>query len=262
LFHGCPKCHVSNDINPLTGDKMSVLYKKTIKKEATLRKMGYNVTSIWGCEFIEPKDMELNDIIKCNNKYRVISSGQFCFRDISAFLEPGTSLDKFLQTFDTEMVKGVFPHKVTQNVGEYIKQHPHLSGYSSNIIELLKHSNIPSKAWFYNDLKGEAISQEIYDDIRSKFKTLYDLLEFYNNCDVGPAVEAAKKLAEFFKSLCLDIHKDGISISGLTLKYLWSTKESGCEFQLFKDNEELFFKYKTTSSAVPVSSSTTTKRKI
>jgi hypothetical protein len=30
----------------------------------------------------------------------------------------------------------------------------------------------------------------------------------------------------------------------LTLKYLWSTKESGCEFQLFKDNEELFFKYK------------------
>lgn len=77
-----------------------------------------------------------------------------------------------------------------------------------------------------------------------KFRTLYDLLEFYNNCDVGPAVQATRKLAEFFKSLCLDIHKDGISISGLTIKYLWSTKESGCEFQLFKDNEELFFKYK------------------
>jgi hypothetical protein len=209
---------------------MSILYEKTMKKEASLREMGYNVTSIWSCEFIEPKDMELNDIIKCNNKYRVISSGQFCFRDISAFLEPGSSLDKFLQAFDTEMVKGVFPHKVTQNIGEYIKQHPYLSGYSNNIIELLKHSSIPSKEWFYNDLKGESIPQEQYDDFRLKFKNLYDLLGFYNNCDVGPAVQATRKLAGFFKSLDLDIHKDGISISGLTLKYLWTTKEpSSCK---------------------------------
>jgi hypothetical protein len=70
--------------------------------------MEYNVTSIWGCDFKEPKDMELN------YKYRVISSGQF----VSAFLESGTSLDKFLMAFNTEMVKGVFPHKVTQNINE------------------------------------------------------------------------------------------------------------------------------------------------
>ena len=139
---------------------------------------------------------------------------------------------------------GVFPHRVTQNISEYVKQYPHLRAHSSDIVELLKHSSIPSKEWFYNDLKGEDVSQELYEDIRSKFRTLYELLEFYNNCDVGPVVQATRKLAEFFKSLFLDIHKDGISISGLTLKYLWTTKESGCEFQLFKDNEELFFKYK------------------
>lgn len=38
LFHGCHKYYNSNDINPLTGDKMSVLYEKTIKKEASLER--------------------------------------------------------------------------------------------------------------------------------------------------------------------------------------------------------------------------------
>jgi hypothetical protein len=71
-----------------------------------------------------------------------------------------------------------------------------------------------------------------------------EFTRIFNNCDVGPAVQAPRKLAEFFKTLCLDIHKDGIFILGLTLNYLWLTKESGREFQLFKDNEELFFKYK------------------
>ncbi len=40
------------------------------------------------------------------------------------------------------------------------------------------------------------------------------------------------------------MHKDGISIPGLTLKYLWNTKDKECEFQLFKGNEELYQKYR------------------
>jgi hypothetical protein len=35
-------------------------------------------------------------------------------------------------------------------------------------------------------------------------------LKDYNNLDVKPGVEATKKLGNFFKSLNLDIHKDGI----------------------------------------------------
>jgi hypothetical protein len=52
LFHGCPKCYLSNDINPLTGDKMDILYEKTKRKESNLKKMGYNVESIWGVNLI------------------------------------------------------------------------------------------------------------------------------------------------------------------------------------------------------------------
>ncbi len=57
-------------------------------------------------------------------------------------------------------------------------------------------------------------------------------------------MEATKKLCNFFNSLNLDMHKDGISIPGLTLKYLWNTKDKECEFQLFKANEELYQKYR------------------
>ena len=244
LFHGCPKCYNPNDINPLTGDKMNVLYEKTIKKESNLKQMGYKVKSIWNCEFQAPKDIELNDIIKCNNKYRMISNGSFSFKDIQAYLAPGTSLDKFLKAFDTELTKAVFPHKITQNIKKYVKQYPNLSPYTDNVIELLKNSSIPTKKWFNNDLKSESISQELYHQICANFTNLYDLLEHYNNCDVKPSVEATKKLADFFKTLNLDIHKDEISISGLTLKYLWMMKEENCEFQLFKGNEELYHKFK------------------
>lgn len=244
LFHGCLKCYSPNDINPLTGDKMEVLYEKTMRKESKLKQMGYKVKSIWSCEFQPPKDIELNDIIKCNNKYKMISNGSFSFKDIQSYLAPGTSLDKFLNAFDTELTKAVFPHKITQNINKYVKEYPNLSSYAGNVIDLLKNSSIPRKKWFDNDLKGTAISQKLYDEVCSRFNNLYDLLQSYNNCDVKPAIQATKSLADFFKSLKLDIHKDGISISGLTLKYLWMTKEPDCDFQLFRGNEELYHKYK------------------
>lgn len=69
---------------------------------------------------------------------------------------------------------------------------------------------------------------------------LYVLLEQYNNQDVGPSREATKKLAEFFRDIKLDIHKDGLSISGLSLKYLWAVKDAGSEFKLFNGNEDLY----------------------
>ena len=148
----------------------------------------------------------------------MISNGSFAFKDILAFQPPNTSFDKFLKAFDTKSQKGVFPHKVSQNLTTYLGEHPELKPYSDNVIQVLKHSPIPSKKWFYNDLKSEAISAKDYNDIVSKYTNLFDLLKDYNNLDVKPGVEATKKLGNFFQSLNLDIHKDGISVPGLTLK--------------------------------------------
>ncbi|EGF77072.1 hypothetical protein BATDEDRAFT_92045 [Batrachochytrium dendrobatidis JAM81] len=48
FFHGCIKCYKQDDINPLTGDTMNILYEKIAKKEAALKQMGYKIKSIWG----------------------------------------------------------------------------------------------------------------------------------------------------------------------------------------------------------------------
>lgn len=62
--------------------------------------------------------------------------------------------------------------------------------------------------------------------------------------DVTPAIEAMTKLNKFFKEKGLDMHKDGISISGLTLKYLWNVKDPNANFRLFKDHVDLHKKYR------------------
>jgi hypothetical protein len=126
---------------------------------------------------------------------------------------------------------------------EYLEEHPYLLEWKNNVIEILK-SKIPDKCWFYNDLKGQAVDDQVYNDILAKYDNLYVLLEQYNNQDVGPSREATKKLAEFFREIKLDIHKDGLSISGLSLKYLWSVKDSGSEFELFNGNEDLYHLYR------------------
>ena len=47
----------------------------------------------------------------------MISNGKFIFKDIIAYLSPGTSLEKYLRAFDTECPKGVS----NQNLDEYLK---------------------------------------------------------------------------------------------------------------------------------------------
>jgi hypothetical protein len=83
-----------------------------------------------------------------------------------------------------------------------------------------------------------------YLKIQDNYRNLYELLRDYNNSDVQPAVEAIGKLSAMFSFLNLDVHKDAISIPGLCLKSLWSSKESVIEFKLFKDKEELYEMYR------------------
>ncbi|EGF83698.1 hypothetical protein BATDEDRAFT_22600 [Batrachochytrium dendrobatidis JAM81] len=155
---------------------------------------------------------------------------------------------------------GIFPHKVTRNLSKYIDEHPDLTQYS-DIIQVLRNSHIPSKKWFYNNLKGESVSSNDYNEMVFTHTNLYDLLNDYNNLDAKPGVEATKKLGNFFQSLNLDIHKNGIFVPRLTLKYLWHTKSKDCKFQLFKGNDELYHKYRDNLVGGPSIKKTTRIRK-
>ena len=63
-------------------------------KEKRLKEMGYKLISVSECEFQPSEEIEINNIIKCNNKYKMISNSKFIFKDIIAYLSPGTTLEK------------------------------------------------------------------------------------------------------------------------------------------------------------------------
>ena len=77
----------------------------------------------------------------------------------------------------------------------------------------------------------------------NKMETMKDFLEYYNNLDVIPFIEAIEKMKSFYKNKKLDLFKDGVSLPGLVLKYLM--RQTKYDFSLFKDEDnELFYKLK------------------
>ncbi len=49
---------------------------------------------------------------------------------------------------------------------------------------------------------------------------MFDYLEFYNNCEFIPMVEAINKMFIFYRAKNLDTFKDAISLPGLAYKML------------------------------------------
>ena len=61
--------------------------------------------------------------------------------------------------------------------------------------------------------------QYVWD--REGIVTLKDFLVWHNNFDVDPFMEAAEKMATFYRDLGVDVFKQCISIPGLTLRYVF-----------------------------------------
>ena len=64
-------------------------------------------------------------------------------------------------------------------------------------------------------------------------KTLADFLEWYNNKDVVPFLEAIETQSRFYRERGIDMLKDGIGVPGLTLRYLFKNIPSDTYFTLF-----------------------------
>jgi G:T-mismatch repair DNA endonuclease (very short patch repair protein) len=55
FWHGNPSKYKKFDINPISGKTFGELYKKTLEKEDNLKKLGYNVISIWESDYLKEK---------------------------------------------------------------------------------------------------------------------------------------------------------------------------------------------------------------
>ena len=52
MFHGNPKKFKPTDLcHPFTNETAETLYKRTIKKEKTIKQMGYNLIVLWESDF-------------------------------------------------------------------------------------------------------------------------------------------------------------------------------------------------------------------
>jgi hypothetical protein len=132
--------------------------------------------------------------------------------DITNYLAP-TSYDSYLKAYKCAQTKGFFPYEYFKNLNQ------------------LNETELPTHSSFYSSLKGKNISNEEYIYMKTvwtsnNMKTCRDLLEWYNNLDVVPFVEAIEKQQLLAKEAHgYDFFQDALSISSYAeksmVKYGW-----------------------------------------
>ena len=110
----------------------------------------------------------------------------------------------------------------------------------------LEETSLPPHEAFYSTLKDANITEEeckycqqVWEE--NNMTAFKDFLVWYNNLDVVPFLEAVEKMSQFWQERNIDMFKDGISVPGLTLKYLFSFLEDQIYFSLFDQaNSDLY----------------------
>ena len=172
-------------------------------------------------------------VIKRDNTYTTISTETFKFLDISHYLAAGSSYSRFLRAYEIEESKGYFPY-------DYFDS-----------IEKLEEKHLPPHEEFYSQLRDSNITEEEYEYLHRVWQeegmeTFKDFLEWYNNKDVAPFVQAVQKLQQFYFDRGIDVFKNAVSVPGIARQMLFnaSSKTNTC-FQLFgSEDEDLYRTFK------------------
>ena len=182
-------------------------------------------------KFFIPYMLKGNDktrfVIKRQNTFMCFSTTNLKFLDVTQYLAPGVSYDKYLKAYGCMQQKGHFPYEYMDNLRK------------------LDDCVLPPQATFYSRLKNEGISDEDYARCQAvwydnKMETLRDYLIFYNNLDVTPFLEAISKQFTFYRDRGIDMFKDGISVPGLSLLHLFNDLPNDTYFTVFnRTNSDL-----------------------
>ena len=164
-------------------------------------------------------------VIKRQNTYMCLSTTNLKFLDIVNYLAPGVSYDKYLKAYGCELGKGHFPY-------EYMDD-----------LQKLEDRVLPPQSAFFSQLKNEGISDADYARCQAvwhdnQMKTLREYLIWYNNRDVTPFLDAIAKQFTFYCDRGIDMFKDGISVPGLSLLYLFSNLPKDTFFTVFNETSK------------------------
>ena len=110
-------------------------------------------------------------------------------------------------------------------------------------LERLDDTVLPPKEAFFSRLKNEGISDEDYASCKEAWRdngmtTLRDFLVWYNNRDVVPFLQAIDRQFAFYQQRGIDMFKQGISVPGLTLLYLFNDLPEKTYFTIFNEKNK------------------------
>ena len=168
---------------------------------------------------------EITTVKKCN-QYIAVYTEHLIFLDILNYLAPGYNYSSYLTAFIGGTVKGIFPYNWMTSVRK------------------LKCKKLPPRAAFYNSLTCQNITLAEYKMCQKvwrekKMVTFKDYLIHYNNLDVEPFVRAITAHSKFFTARNIDMFKDGLTLPGLTLKFLFqNTCTESTPYVLFSKRDQ------------------------
>lgn len=147
----------------------------------------------WGFfSYLKEKDVKDNSkdlfAIKQGACYSQVRSDSLDFKDLMKFLAAGVSFDGACKAFQTETQKMHFCHD-----------------WLTSLDQLETTTALPPREAFYNTMKNRELPEEQYQECVAAWEkhqctTMLDYLRKYNECDVIPGVQLAKKLMEMYAS--------------------------------------------------------------
>ena len=180
-------------------------------------------------KFFIPYMLKGNDktrfVIKRQNTFMCLSTKKLKFLDVTQYLAPGVSYDKYLKAYGCDLQKGHFPYEYMDGIGK------------------LEDRVLPPQSAFFSRLKNEGISNDDYARCQAVWRdngmeTLREYLIWYNNRDVTPFLDAIAKQAAFYHNRHIDIFKDGISVPGLALSYMFNDLPPNTFFTVFNETSK------------------------
>ena len=164
-------------------------------------------------------------VVKKNNNYMAMKGQKLKFLDMTNYLAPGYSYDKFVKAHNCDIEKGFFPYEWFDSYDK------------------LKQTELPPQEAFYSNLKNEGISLEDYNYCQEiwrseNMESMYDFLKWYNKRDVIPFVQAIEKQKEVYEASRLDMFRDGISVPGLCMRLLFKILDHDTYFTLFGEKDK------------------------
>ena len=167
-------------------------------------------------------------VIKKGSTYTQIEARRFKFLDISNYLAGGVSYSAFLKAYKISEAKSYFPYEWFDHPSKL--DFPRLPPYETFYSELKQKNVLEIKDDDDDDDDdlvaeiGKARYEKLQDIWRDRGMTTFrDFLQYYNNLDVSPFVQAVEKMLKFYFDHRIDLFKVAVSVPGIARRWLFQT---------------------------------------